>query len=73
MLLNTKLIKQKRIEKGMSQEQLGKALMYYGRWQISRIENGQLQDLPLSRVIMMSRVLEIEIQDLVKGGYRKEK
>lgn len=69
-MLNRKLIKKKRIEKGMSQEELGRAIKYYGKWQISRIENGEQKDLPLSRVILLSRVLEIEIQDLVKGGYK---
>ena len=69
-MLNRRLIKKKRIEKGMSQEELGRAIHYYGKWQISRIESGEQKDLPLSRVIMLSRVLEIEIQDLITGGYK---
>lgn len=69
-MLDRKLIRKRRIEKGMTQEQLGKATHYYGRWQISRIESGDLRDIPISRAIMLSRVLEIEIQDLIKGGYK---
>ena len=69
-MLNRQLIREKRIAKGMTQEELGRAVFYYGKWQISRIESGELKDIPISRAIMLSRVLEIEIQDLIKGGYK---
>lgn len=71
-MINRWLIRRKRKEKGMTQDELAKAVGYAEKSIISRIESGQLKDIPLHKAIKISRILEIEIQDLAKGGYKHE-
>jgi transcriptional regulator with XRE-family HTH domain len=68
-MMNRLLIKKKRLEHGYSQEDLAIRVGYATKGTISRIESGQLKDIPISKAIRLSKILEIEIQDLVKGGY----
>ena len=70
-MINRRLIKQKRKEFGYSQEDLG-IRVGYDKSNISRIESGAIKDIPLSKALRISKILEIEIQDLVKGGYHVE-
>ena len=71
-MINRKLIKKKRLELGYSQEDLAIRTGYADKSMISRIENGQVADIPLSKALRLSLILEVEIQDLAKGGYRNE-
>lgn len=68
-MLNRQLIKRKRKEYGYSQDDLAIRVGYSDKSAICRIESGKLKDIPLSKAIRLSKILEIEIQDLVKGGY----
>lgn len=70
-MINRKLIKKKRLELGYSQEDLAIRTGYADKSMISRIENGQVADIPLSKALRLSLILEVEIQDLAKGGYRE--
>lgn len=70
-MINRKLIKKKRLELGYSQEDLAIRTGYADKSMISRIENGQVTDIPLSKALRLSLILEVEIQDLAKGGYRE--
>ena len=69
-MINRRIIKKKRKELGMSQTDLALAIGYTDKSIISRIENGKVRDIPLTKAVLLSRVLKIEIQELVKGGYR---
>lgn len=69
-MINRRLIKKRRKELGMSQTDLALAIGYTDKSIISRIENGKVKDIPLTKAVLLSRVLKIEIQELVKGGYR---
>lgn len=68
-MINRQLIKKKRIGLGYSQYDLAIRAGYADKSAISRIESGKLKDIPLSKAIRLSNVLEIEMNDLVKGGY----
>lgn len=69
-MINRRLIKKRRKELGMSQTDLALAIGYKDKSIISRIESGKVKDIPLTKAVLLSRVLRIEIQELVKGGYK---
>jgi transcriptional regulator with XRE-family HTH domain len=68
-MLDRRLIKKKRLEMGMSQQDLADAMGYESKTQISRIENGAL-DIPTNKAVKLSKILMVEIQELIKGGYK---
>ena len=68
-MINRWLIKKRLRELGYSQEDLAIRVGYAEKSMISRIENGKLKDIPVSKAERISLILEIEIQDLVRGGY----
>ena len=67
-MINRNLIKKMRNEKGISQDELAKAVGYSDKSMICRIEKGNRNDLPLSKAILLADVLGIDVRDLVKGG-----
>lgn len=71
-MINRRLIKKKRLEMHMSQTELALAIGYTDKSIISRIENGKVKDIPLTKAVLLSRVLKIEIQELVKGGFKEK-
>jgi transcriptional regulator with XRE-family HTH domain len=68
-MLNRQLIKRKRKEFGYSQDDVAIRVGYATKGSISRIESGEITDIPVSKAIRISKILEIEMNDLVKGGY----
>ncbi len=71
-MINYKLIKQKRVEKGMTQEQLASLVGYDNKCTVSKLESGTQKDIPLSKLVKISKVLEVEVNELIKGGYHVE-
>ena len=68
-MLNGKLIQKRRIEMKMSQQELAEKLGFGYKSSVCRLEKGEL-DLKTSKAVRLSKVLQIEIQDLIKGGYK---
>lgn len=65
-MINGKLIREKRAEKGMSQDDLARICGYEDRSAISRIETGLQDDLPLSKAVQIAKVLGITPTQLTK-------
>ncbi|WP_312906811.1 helix-turn-helix domain-containing protein [Tissierella praeacuta] len=61
--LNSELIKNLRIQKGLSIRQLAK-LADVAKSQISDIENGHLQNTTISTICKLAKVLEVNVTDL---------
>lgn len=57
-------IKKRRIELGWSQRELAKRAGYKDNSTIAKIENGKV-DLPQSKIVMFSEVLDVSIADLM--------
>lgn len=70
--LNNKLIKRKRKELNMTQGDLALQIGYADKSMVCRLESGQLDDIPLSKAIELSNVLQVEINDLVRGAYKED-
>lgn len=70
--LNGSLIKMRRKELKLSQGELAEMLGYADKSMVSRIETGKLDDIPLSAVVKLSNVLQMEINNIVVGGYKME-
>lgn len=64
MLELYKNIKQRRIEIGMTQEELAKKVGYNGRSMIARVEKGEI-DLPQSKIKLFASALGVSASDLM--------
>ncbi|MDO4501605.1 MAG: XRE family transcriptional regulator [Coriobacteriia bacterium] len=60
-------IKRRRLEVGMSQQDLADALGYKSRSTIAKIEAGE-NDIPLSKLLDLSRALDTSIESLLTGS-----
>lgn len=65
-MINGELIKKKRIEKGLTQPELAKLCGYQNRASICMLEKGDIEDLPLSKAIVLAKVLGIKPTELTK-------
>lgn len=64
-MINGKLIKELRLKRGLSQSELAKLVGFYEKSMISRIENGLVNDIPLSKAVQLAKVLKVNPIDLV--------
>lgn len=53
------IIKERRIELGISQDELAKRTGYTNRSSIARIESGEI-DLPYSKIVLISKALSLD-------------
>ena len=53
----------------MSQQDLAESIGFEDKSTICRLESGEI-DLKTSKAARLSKVLQVEIQDLIKGGYK---
>lgn len=70
--LNGSLIKKRRKELKLSQGELAKILGYADKSMVCKIEGDKIEDIPLSVAVKLSNALQIEINNIVVGGYRME-
>ena len=64
-MINGKLVKELRLKRGLSQSELAKLVGFYEKSMISRIENGLVNDIPLSKAVQLAKVLKVNPIDLV--------
>lgn len=64
------IIKKRRLELGISQEELSKKMGYSSKTSISKIEKG-ISDIPLKKIQKLSNFLYIDILKLVKSDKEK--
>lgn len=64
-MINGRLIKELRLKRGLSQSELAKLVGFYEKSMISRIENGLVNDIPLSKAVQLAKVLKVNPIDLV--------
>ena len=61
-------VRQYRIEKGLSQDDLAQSLGYKSRSSINKIEHG-IYDLPLQKMMDMAKVLGVDVAVLFNDGH----
>ena len=64
-MINGELIKQKREEQGLRQDELAKLCGYKNKASICQLEKGYDIDIPLSKAIIIAKVLKIKPTDLI--------
>lgn len=64
------IIKKRRLELGISQEELSKKMGYSSKTSISKMEKG-ISDIPLKKIQKLSNFLYIDILKLVKSDKEK--
>ena len=64
-MINGQLIRQKRLERGLSQTELAKLARYADKSVVSHIEKGDYTDIPLGRAIQLAKILRVKVTDLV--------
>ena len=64
------IIKKRRLELGISQEELSKKMGYSSKTSISKIEKG-ISDIPLKKIQKLSNFLYINILKLIKNDKEK--
>lgn len=64
------IIKKRRLELGISQEELSKKMGYNSKTSISKIEKG-ISDIPLKKIQKLSNFLYIDILKLIKNDKEK--
>ena len=64
-MINGELIKQKRLERGLSQNELAALCGYADKSAICKLESGIFEDVPLTKAIKIAQVLKIKPTDLV--------
>jgi len=65
-MINGELIRQKRLERGLSQEELAKICGYADKSVICHLEKGDVNDIPLSKAIQIAKVLKVTPTELTK-------
>lgn len=65
-MINGELIKQKRIERGLSQTELAILCGYEDKSSICRLEKGEQDDIPLSKAVQIAKVLKVKPTELTK-------
>lgn len=65
-MINGDLIKKKRIERGLSQDELAKLCGYADKSVICHLEKGDVNDLPLSKAIQIAKILKVTPTELSK-------
>lgn len=65
-MIDGKLIRELRIKKGLNQNQLAVLCGYADKSMISRLENGDINDIPLSKAIQLARELGVAPTKLLK-------
>lgn len=64
-MINGMLIKELRLKRGLSQSELATLCGYYDKSSISRMENGEINDIPLSKAVQLAKVLKVKPTDLI--------
>lgn len=64
-MINGKLIKELRLKRGLSQSELAALAGYYDKSSISKMENGEINDIPLSKAVQIAKVLKVKPTDLI--------
>ena len=67
-MIRGKLVKRKRLQLKMSQEELAKMIGYNDRTSICKIEKEANIDIPLSKAVKLAEVLQISLPELIKKG-----
>lgn len=65
-MLDGKLIRDLRKAKGLSQDQLAAMCGYADKSMISRLESGDINDIPLSKAIQLAKELGVTPTQLLK-------
>ena len=65
-MINGELIKQKRIERKLSQEELAKLCGYTDKSVICHLEKGDINDIPLSKAVQLAKALKVTPTELSK-------
>lgn len=65
-MINGKLIRQKRLERGLSQEELAKICGYADKSVICHLEKGDVNDIPLSKAVQLAKALKVTPTELTK-------
>lgn len=63
-MINGELIKQKRIERKLSQEELAKLCGYADKSVICHLEKGDVNDIPLSKAVQLAKALKVTPTEL---------
>ena len=66
-MIKGNVIKHQREKLNMTQDELAIACGYKDKSSICKLEKGQLIDIPLSKAILIAKVLKLELMDIVKG------
>ena len=65
-MLDGKLIRDLRKAKGLSQDQLASLCGYADKSMISRLESGDINDIPLSKAVQLAKELGVTPTQLLK-------
>ncbi len=65
-MINGELIKQKRLERGLSQQELAILCGYNDKSAICKIETGCVEDIPLTKAIKMAQILKVKPTELTE-------
>ena len=65
-MINGELIRKRRIELGISQAELAEKCGYSDKSAICHLEKGEIDDLPLTKAVLLSRALKILPTQLAK-------
>lgn len=65
-MINGNLIRELRVNKGLTQDQLATLCGYADKSMISRLESSEINDIPLSKAVQLAKVLGVTPTNLLK-------